>query len=546
MADSETSVQARVVAGRYQLVRELGRGGMGTVWLADDQLVGRQVAVKELRPPPGLTATAQATFTQRALTEARNAARIHHPGAVTLHDITPATGTDPAIYLIMEYLDGPTLAQLIHTNGAQPAATIATWGLQLLAVLDTAHTQGIIHRDIKPANIIITNGQATLTDFGIAHTTGDPRLTHTGILGTQAYLAPELFDNAPPSPATDLWSLGATLYAAATGTSPFDRDTTTATLRAILIDNLPTPPGPPPLAAAITGLLQRNPTHRATTTQTRTHLNQLTQPTTPHQPTPTATPDPAPDTPTPWEQAATTHSPAPQRVIPSGEQAQFEWTPQWKRAGKLFGAGSKTRKAVAAGAKMGVLVFSWGIRVNDHEGETSIRWEEITELRKTIIQQNIHSTYQMHYTYRLQLADGQSKVFGGMLGERLDRPSRATKLVVTPGVTTPVTVEQVGRLLDAGVARVQIPRAFELFNAGQTISFGPLMLSQKGITAGDKMLPWAEVKEVKTLNGSVFIKKAGKRLPWTAPSIGKIPNYSVFDALVRAVLAQGRGGRTDG
>jgi serine/threonine protein kinase len=334
MADSETSVQARVVAGRYQLVRELGRGGMGTVWLADDQLVGRQVAVKELRPPPGLTATAQATFTQRALTEARNAARIHHPGAVTLHDITPATGTDPAIYLIMEYLDGPTLAQLIHTNGAQPAPTIATWGLQLLAVLDTAHTQGIIHRDIKPANIIITNGQATLTDFGIAHTTGDPRLTHTGILGTQAYLAPELFDNAPPSPATDLWSLGATLYAAATGTSPFDRDTTTATLRAILIDNLPTPPGPPPLAAAITGLLQRNPTHRATTTQTRTHLNQLTPPSGTHQTTSTTT-DPPADTPTPWEQAATTHSPAPQPVRQRPQDPQAPQTDKRSRVREL-------------------------------------------------------------------------------------------------------------------------------------------------------------------------------------------------------------------
>jgi serine/threonine protein kinase len=541
MTDSDPHVQGRVVAGRYRLVRELGRGGMGTVWLADDQLVGRQVAVKEMRAPHGLTETEQATFTQRALTEARSAARIHHPGAVTLHDILPATPADDAVYLIMELLDGPTLAQLIGSRGAQPAPAVATWGLQLLAVLDAAHALGIIHRDIKPANIIITSGQAKLTDFGIAHTIGDPRLTRSGVLGTQAYLAPELFDAAPLSPAADLWSLGATLHAAATGHGPFDRDTTAATLRAILIEDLPAPRCPPALAAAITALLQRDPAHRATIPQARAQLQQITQPTGPHQPTghTTSTPTPVPNPPTgaPWEQPATTRSPAPPSLTSSGEQAQFEWIPQWKRLGKVFGPGSKTRKAMADGVKISVLVFSWGIRVNDQEGEVSIRWEEITELRKSIVRQNIYSTYQMHYTYRLQLASGQSKVFGGMLGERLDRPSRAARLVVTPGITAPVTVEQIGRLLDAGVARVQIPRTFELFNAGQTVSFGPLMVSQNGMATGDKMLPWSEIKEVKTWDGSVNIKKVGKRLPWASAAVGKIPNYSAFDALVRAVLA---------
>jgi hypothetical protein len=175
--------------------------------------------------------------------------------------------------------------------------------------------------------------------------------------------------------------------------------------------------------------------------------------------------------------------------------------------------------------------------VTNHEGEASIRWEEITELRGEITQHNIRSTYQMHYTYRLQLASGQSKVFGGMLGERLDRPSRTTRLVVTPGVTTPVTIEQIGRLLDAGVARVQLPGALRRFNAGQTVSFGPLMVSQNGIATGDKMLPWSEVKEVTTRRGFVNVNKLGKRLPWASPAVSKIPNYSVFDALVRAALA---------
>jgi hypothetical protein len=249
---------------------------------------------------------------------------------------------------------------------------------------------------------------------------------------------------------------------------------------------------------------------------------------------------PAPSPPAPWEQAATTRSPAPPGALPSGEQAQFEWIPQWKGLGKVFfGLGSKTRKALADGVKIGVLVFRWGIRVTNDEGEASIRWEEIAELRKEITQHNIHSTYQMHYTYRLQLASGQSKVFGGMLGERLDRPSRATRLVVTPGVTTPVTIEQIGRLLDAGVTRVQLPGAFQRFSAGQTLSFGPLMLSHKGIATGDKMLPWNEIKAVTARRGTVNVNKAGKRLPWTSAAVSKIPNYSVFDALVRAVLAPG-------
>jgi serine/threonine protein kinase len=317
MPDSEISAQARVVAGRYRLVRELGRGGMGTVWLAEDQLVGRLVAAKELRPPQRLSVSDQHNFAQRALAEARSAARIHHPGAVTLHDILSATDGDDAVYLIMEYVDGPTLAQLIAQHGPQPAPQVAAWGLQLLSVLEAAHSLGIIHRDVKPANIIVTGGQAKLTDFGIAHTLGDPRLTSSGVLGTQAYLAPELFDAHPLTPAADLWSLGVTLYAATAGHGPFDRDTASATLRAVLVDDLPPAPGSPALAGAITSLLQRDPARRATIPQTRGHLRRATQLPGSQQSTGQAAstanpgfPDPASDSPAPWEQAATTRSPS--------------------------------------------------------------------------------------------------------------------------------------------------------------------------------------------------------------------------------------------
>jgi serine/threonine protein kinase len=653
MTDNQAHLQGRVVASRYRLVRELSRSGTGTMWLADDQMVGRQVAVKELRPPQGLNAAERDTFTERAFREARSAARLHHPGAVILHDIVPATD-DGAIYLIMEYLDGPTLAQLIAQHGPQPAAQVAAWGLQLLAVLETAHGLGIIHRDVEPANIIITGGQAKLSDFGIAHSLADTRLTRSGILGSQAYLAPELFDAHPLTPAADLWSLGATLYAATAGHGPFDRDTTSATLRAVLVDSLPTPPGPPVLATAIASLLQRDPAGRASISQARAHLQQAALPSAAAVPAPqpAAAPAPLPSpppasavpaptsrppgpdpaaaaaTPAPWDQAATTRSPSPppvpashpdrqepqlsrkpvwstpaiipvfitvgvllagvilsisihkggasfygpvllfvgffgtifsllfaaskvsrrpnvslarQHLLAHGERAEYEWTPEWKGLSAVF-MGSSKRQALAEGRTPGVLVFGWGITLADWDEQVTIRWEEITELLKGITQRNVRVgmayTYQMLYSYKLQLASGRSKAFGGMLGERLDRASRATQLAGTPGVTTQVTIEQLGRLLDAGVTRVQFPAALQRLNAGQPLSFGPLTVTRQGIATQDKSLSWSEIQEVKTAQGFVSVKKAGNWLNWTSAPVSKIPNYSVFDALAQAVLRQ--------
>jgi serine/threonine protein kinase len=273
MPGEELRTQTPLIADRYQLRRELGRGGMGVVWLADDQQLVREVAVKELRPPPGLSGADRDTYAQRALREARSAARINHPNAVTLYDSLPATAADDAVYLIMELINGPTFAQFIRRNGPLPDATVASFGLQLLDVLQAAHDLGIVHRDIKPGNILVAAGsQVKLTDFGIAHTAGDPRLTHTGTMGTQAYMAPELFSDKPITPAADLWSLGATLYYAVQGQGPFARETTEATLRAILIDDVPAPDCSPGLAGAISAMLRRDPAQRATIPQARATL----------------------------------------------------------------------------------------------------------------------------------------------------------------------------------------------------------------------------------------------------------------------------------
>jgi serine/threonine protein kinase len=281
MSESSDGRQ-RLVAGRFLVLRELGRGGMGTVWLAADETLRRQVAVKELRPPDGLAGADLAAHRERALREASSAARIHHPHAVTLYEVLPANAEDDAVYLIMEYVEGPTLAELIEQEGPLPGARAASFGLQLLDVLGAAHTLGIVHRDVKPGNILIAAGdQVKLADFGIAHIAGTARLTRGGVVGTHAYMAPELFDNAPITPSADLWSLGATLYDAVEGRSPFDRDSTAAMLRAILVADLPVPRCEPHLAAAIEGLLRRDPGERASVDETRAHLRQAAEATPP-------------------------------------------------------------------------------------------------------------------------------------------------------------------------------------------------------------------------------------------------------------------------
>ncbi len=279
-------MEGRLVAGRYRLIRPLGRGGMGAVWLGEDQLAARQVAVKELRPPAGVSEAEQDVFRRRALAEARSAARLAHPNAVTLYDVIPASPADDAVYLIMEYVDGATLGQVIEREGPLSEPRAAGIALQMLSILDAAHALGIVHRDIKPANIMITAaGQVKLADFGIAHMVGGTRLTGSGVIGTPAYMAPEQLQGLDITPAADLWALGVTLYDAVAGRNPFDRQTTAATFHAILMADLPSAPCGPPLAPVITGLLVRDPAQRMSTQQARALLTGPAVPPPPGPPT---------------------------------------------------------------------------------------------------------------------------------------------------------------------------------------------------------------------------------------------------------------------
>ena len=227
--------QATTIAGRYTLGSQLGKGGMGVVWRAEDALLKRQVAIKEIRFPIELQEGESQKIGARVLREARAAAQLNHPGAVGVYDVLQ---DENRAFIVMELVDAPTLDDIIKTNGPLDEQRAAEVGLALLDTLEAAHAQGIVHRDVKPANVMVPeSGTVKLADFGIASVRDDPRLTASGmILGSPAYMAPEQAQEDPGTPATDLWSLGATLYTAVEGRAPFDKGNAIATLGAVLND----------------------------------------------------------------------------------------------------------------------------------------------------------------------------------------------------------------------------------------------------------------------------------------------------------------------
>ncbi|MEV4254331.1 serine/threonine-protein kinase [Spirillospora sp. NPDC049652] len=270
------------LAGRYRILGLIGRGGMGRVWRAYDAELGREVAVKELRLPEEIDEAERREWYARAEREARAAARLRHPGIVALHD--RVTGDDGRPWLVMELVDGPSLDAVIRADGPLPPARVAAIGRQMLDALTTAHAHGIVHRDVKPANVLLDGDRAILTDFGIAALDGDATLTRSGaLLGTPAYMAPEQVRGRPATAASDLWSLGATLYAAVEGRPPFGGPTHGAVFVAIATE----PPLPPekagPLTELLTSLLQKDPEARPTAEAVRRLL-----------PPPTASPPPEP------------------------------------------------------------------------------------------------------------------------------------------------------------------------------------------------------------------------------------------------------------
>jgi serine/threonine protein kinase len=254
-----------LLARRYRLVNHVGRGGMGAVWKAHDEVLGRDVAVKEVILPHGLTDEERAVQYKRTFREARAAARLGHPGVVTVYDVVEEDGRP---WIVMELIHARSLDQVIKQDGPLDVRRAADIGRQMLAALHAAHDAGVLHRDVKPSNVLVTGStgrgeRAVLTDFGIATAAGDATLTQTGlVMGSPAYIAPERARGRTAGPASDLWSLGVTLYAMLHGRSPFERNEPMAALVAVITEEPEPPSRAGRLTPVIEGLLRKNPDQR--------------------------------------------------------------------------------------------------------------------------------------------------------------------------------------------------------------------------------------------------------------------------------------------
>jgi hypothetical protein len=264
-----------IVAGRYRIIRPLGAGGMGRVWLARDEVLRRDVAVKEIMLPFGLPEAEREELRQRTMREARAAARLSHPNVVQIYDVQSG---DEQPWIVMEHVPSRSLLQVIEENGPLPVEQVAGIGLAVLSALDAANRVGVLHRDVKPSNVLIADdGRVVLTDFGSAMIDeGDGAITRTGvILGSPLYTAPERVDRGVSTAEADLWSLGATLYAAAEGRPPYTRATTLGSLIAITTDKPDHIRLAGPLKPVLLGLLHRNPAARMKPTEVEERLRRL-------------------------------------------------------------------------------------------------------------------------------------------------------------------------------------------------------------------------------------------------------------------------------
>ncbi|WP_336209138.1 protein kinase domain-containing protein [Nonomuraea sp. LPB2021202275-12-8] len=274
-------------------MRTIGRGGMGTVWQAHDEVLGRDVALKEILPPPGLTEPEREIFTVRTFREARAAGRVAHPGVAAVYDVLEEHGHP---WIVMQLVRSRTLGELVRDDGPMSPAEVAHIGLQLLEALRAAHAAGVLHRDVKPDNVLLTkDGRAVLTDFGIATTEDEAPVTKTGMLiGTPAFMAPERAAGGQAQPASDLWALGVTLYVAVEGHSPFHRANALATLGAVMHAE------PAPLARAgvlgpvLLGLLRKDPAERMSLEEAEQRLSAIITGGAPEATGPVPIPVPAP------------------------------------------------------------------------------------------------------------------------------------------------------------------------------------------------------------------------------------------------------------
>ncbi|MFJ6982330.1 MULTISPECIES: serine/threonine-protein kinase [unclassified Streptomyces] len=374
----------RLIAGRYRLLAKLGHGGMGTVWRARDEVVEREVAVKEPRLPDHLPDRERANAYERMRREARAAARLDHPSVVNVHDVAVVDGQP---WIVMELVHGRSLGAAL-AEGTLDAREAARIGLEVLGALEAAHAAGILHRDVKPDNVLLgRHDRVVLTDFGIAQIEGETSLTDTGgFVGSPEYIAPERVLGQRPGPASDLWSLGVVLYAATEGVSPFRRSNTPATLQSVL-NAEPAPPAAArgPLAEAVNGLLAKDPARRPRATEVRALLERAAHP-------PAPVPAPAP---------AATRTAAP--PASAGEAPVTGWTVKasagragWgvRVGGRLFWTGLGA--VVVAGS-----LTAWLLTADRSTGELPTGWT-------TSAQKDVTATLAVPASYKRAVPDRES------------------------------------------------------------------------------------------------------------------------------------------
>ncbi|MEV7435109.1 serine/threonine-protein kinase [Streptomyces griseoviridis] len=260
-------MQGQLVASRYRLVESIGSGGMGRVWRAHDEVLHRAVAIKELTAALYVSEGDRDRLLKRTRSEARAAARINHSAVVTVHDVLEHDGRP---WIVMELVEGYSLADAVKERGRIEPAEAARIGMWVLRALRAAHTAGVLHRDVKPGNVLIGHdGRVLITDFGIAQIEGDSTITRTGeVVGSVDYLAPERVRGQDPGPSSDLWALGATLYTAVEGRSPFRRTSPLSTMQAVVEDQVAEPRNAGALGPVISALLHKDPAARPDAAET--------------------------------------------------------------------------------------------------------------------------------------------------------------------------------------------------------------------------------------------------------------------------------------
>lgn len=339
-----SSAPRDILAGRYRITGRLGRGGMGTVWRAEDELLHRPVAVKELHlPDVGLSENESGSYREKALREARSVARIRHPHVIVVYDVQEQDGRP---WIVMELVDGRSLADVLTEDGPLEPREAARIGAAVAGALRAAHASEVQHRDVKPANVLIERGtgRVVLTDFGIARVAGSATISETGsFVGSPEYTAPERMSGRSAGPESDLWSLGALLCAAVDGESPFHRDSIGEIVHAVAIDTIRTPAAAAPLLPVVTGLLDRDPARRMGAAQAQTLLVAYAE---------TGAPPPAQYVPTQYVPVAS----PPADVPPPA--AEPESRPRGRRRRMLAAAVGVAALALAGGALAAVLVVN--------------------------------------------------------------------------------------------------------------------------------------------------------------------------------------------